>query len=104
MFAIADAEICLAFSFVVAVEDDFLVAALARRTKDPRLFAAELERRAIGIGAILRRDGRIVFLDASLHLREEFFPEFGRVLHKRRLVGVLGLEMRADRRIKGGGI
>lgn len=40
-----------------------------------RLLAAKLEGRPIGIGPVLHRNGRIVFLDAALHLLEKLLPQ-----------------------------
>ena len=96
----AETEVGLAFGFRVAVEHDLVGAAVARRAEVTRLLAAQPEGRAIGIGAILHRHGGIVLLDAPLHLGEQLAPQLGRVGHQRRLVGILGLEMGADRAVE----
>ena len=100
----ADAEIGLVAGFQVAVEIDVLRPAIARRAEEARLLAALLVGRAVGIGPVLHRHGGIVLLDAALHLGEQNLPQLRRVGHQGRLVGVLVLQMLADRRIEHGRI
>jgi hypothetical protein len=100
----AKAEIGLAFGLMVAVEQDDFLAAVARGAEIARLLAALLVGRTISERPVLHRHGRIVLLDAAAHFVEQRRPELGRVGHERFLVGVLGLEMGADRRIEHGGV
>ncbi len=99
-----EAEIGLARRLLVAVEQHLPVAALARLAEVARLLAAGDERGAVGIGAVLHGNGAVVFLDAPLHLGKQRLLQRLRVGHGRLLVGVLGLQMGADLRVKNGGI
>ena len=97
-----EAKVRLAFRQPVAVQQHLLRAALAGRAEEARLLAAPAVGRAVGIRAVLGGNRRVVFLDAPLHLGEKCFPQFLRIRHQFRLVGVLGLQMGADGGIQTG--
>src|SRR5690606_15076917 len=67
----SEAEICLVLALHVTVEKDGLGAAIARRADEIGLFAAGAIGHAIGIGAILGRNGGVVFLDARAHFGKQ---------------------------------
>jgi hypothetical protein len=62
------------------------------------------EERAVGKGAVLHRNGGVVFLYPSLHLGKQRLAQILGVGHRRLLVGVLRLEMGADLRVEDRGI
>jgi hypothetical protein len=92
----ADPEIGLALGLLVAVDQDGLLAALARDAEEARLLAAGAEGGAVGEGPVLHRHGGIVLLDAALHLGKQRLAQFFRPGQHLRLIGVFGLQMGAD--------
>ncbi len=99
-----EAEIVLAFGLLVAVEQDDAFAAVARLAEIARLLPAGDIGRAVGIGAILHGHGAVVLLDAAAHLGKQRLLQGLRIGHRRRHIGVLGLQMRADLRLQDRGI
>ncbi len=92
----ADAEIGLARRHRLAVDQHLLVAAVAPGAHDQRMFGAVPVARRIGVVAVRRGDGEVVFLDAPAHLLEQLEAERLDVGHRRLGVGVLRLEVGAD--------
>ena len=80
----------------VAVEDRLGRAAFPRLPADQRVLAALAMAAEIGVGPVGGGYGRIVFLDAALHLREQDVLQRGGSGEGRLRIGVLGLEIGAD--------
>ncbi|ENN86178.1 hypothetical protein RHSP_33602 [Rhizobium freirei PRF 81] len=90
------AEIGLSLIFLVAVEQQLAIAAVAGFAKIMRLLAAGDEKRAVGIGPVLDRDRAVILLDTALHLAEESLLQILRVGHRSVHIGVFSFQMGAD--------
>jgi hypothetical protein len=95
--AAAEAEILHVAGLDVAVEQDFLGAAVARGAGEDGVLLALFHARVVGEGAVLFGQAGLVFLDAAADLSIDLVDERClRVLEQFLRVGVLGLEIGAD--------
>lgn len=94
----------VALPFVVAVDEDLLLALLATLAAGDRPLSALAEPAVIEPFAILTRDGGIVLLDSPAHLGEEFSDEVRGRVQMRRRIGVFRLENGPDRLRQARGI
>ncbi len=96
----------LARRFLVAVEQDLfrscglLADGINRDAGLNGVLAAGAEAARIGVRAVRRRNGGIVFLDAAFHLREQFVLQRLGVGHQGGAVCVLRVQMLADFRVE----
>ena len=89
----ADAEERLALALPVAVEEDGLIAAVARHANEDRVFAAFAKAHSVGIRPIVGWHAAVVFLDAAAHFPEELLAQIFQVAGCRLVVRVLGDEV-----------
>ena len=104
MIDAGEAEIVLARSLLVAIEQHHALAAFARLAEIAGLLAAGDEGGAVSERTVLHRHGTVVFLDTALHLGKKLLLQRFRIRHRRLHIGVLGLQMRADLGIEDGGV
>ena len=100
----AELPVGLVRGFLVAVEQHGLGAAGARLPAYERVLAAGDVAHVVGPGAVRGGDGAVVLLDPPLHLREQGVLQVGGVREPGLGMGVLRLEVGADRRVEHGGI
>ena len=98
-----DAEIGVRLGERIAVEQDLLLAAVARHAAEQRMLPADDEAAVIGEGAVRSRHAGVILLDTALHLGEQLRLELFRVGHDGLRVGVLGFEIGPDLGIERAG-
>ena len=100
MDAHAEVEERLASRERIAVEQHLLGAAVARRAADHGMLPAIAIATEIGIRPVGRGHRGVVLLDAAPHLGKQCLPQSAGSRERRLRVGVLGLEIGADRGIE----
>lgn len=98
----AELEVVGGLCQCVAVEDDLDVAAAARRAADQLVLATVSELPQIGEGPVRRGYAQIVLLDSAAHFRDQRLLQRLRRRQQRLGIGVFGLEIGPDIRIKQG--
>ncbi len=79
---IGNAEIGMVLGECVAVDQNLLIAAVAREPAEQGMLTARHEARVVGERAVRRRHRGIVFLDTFLHLGEELLLQLFGVGHE----------------------
>ena len=97
-----DAEIGVPMCQRIAVDKDFLFAALTGLAAEQRMLTAGDEARVVGEGSVGSGDARIVLLDAALHLDKELLLQRFGIRHACARVAVLGIEIGLDAGIERG--
>ena len=93
----AEGEIGVTLGERVTVEQQRLLAAIARCAAEERVLTPLAKAPVIGEGAVRRRDGGIILLDPPAHLRTQGLAQGDQRRRHAVGMGVLRFEMRADR-------
>jgi hypothetical protein len=85
------------FAFRIPVEQDLLLASVARLPADQRMLPARAVPPVIGEWPVRLRHGGIILLDATAHLAHQLLTDSGCPLERRIRIGILAIEVLADR-------